>query len=79
MLMRVVYQSINMFQLAAANLALIGGTTKDSTVDPTINTLLSQIRTSTSQGSVKNISDPNYQQFNFIIPECNSASSNCAL
>src|SRR5207244_3778111 len=39
---------------------------KDSTSDSTVNTLLTQIRGTTNQGSLKNSSDPNYQQFNFI-------------
>jgi len=52
----------NLFQLAAAH----GLTGFDTTVDPTINTLLTQIRSSTSQGAVKASSDPNYQVFNFI-------------
>jgi hypothetical protein len=51
---------VNVLQLAA-NAGLT------STVDPTIGSLLSAIRTSTSQGTVTPITgDPNRQNFNFI-------------
>ena len=55
--------SINLFQTAAATPGL---NSKDSTPDPTINALLTQIRNTTSKGSLKASSDPNYQIFNFI-------------
>src|ERR1041385_980537 len=52
-------------QVNVLNLAGAHGFT--STVDPTLATLLSDIRASTSQGSVLPIAgDPNRQQFNFV-------------
>lgn len=52
--------SVNVLTLAAAN-------GFPSTVDPTIGTLLGEIRASTSQGSIAPIAgDPNRQQFNFL-------------
>lgn len=52
-------------QVNVLNLAGVHGFT--NTVDPTIAALLSDIRSSTSQGSVLPIAgDPNRQQFNFV-------------
>ncbi|MGH9968478.1 MAG: carboxypeptidase regulatory-like domain-containing protein [Pyrinomonadaceae bacterium] len=48
-------------------LALAGANGFTSTVDPTIGTLLGEIRASTTQGSIAPIAgDPNRQQFNFV-------------
>jgi len=51
-------REVNMLDLAARNGHL-------STVDPVIGRLLADIRTSTAQGAVKPLTDPNLQQFTF--------------
>lgn len=53
-------QSVNLYNLAAAN-------GLPSTPDPTINTLLQSIRSSTSQGTIASIAnDPNRQNFTYV-------------
>ncbi len=52
-------RSINLFSLAAAN-------SQVSTGDPTVNSLLAQIRSTANFGSVQATSDPNLQLFSFM-------------
>lgn len=55
-------QTVNLFELAARN-----GQT--STADPLIAKLLSDIRQSTTTtGNVRDLTDPLYQQFSFLVP-----------
>ncbi|HKP73237.1 MAG TPA: TonB-dependent receptor, partial [Pyrinomonadaceae bacterium] len=60
--------TVNLFQLASA----AGFNGASNTLDPTVSSLMSQIRQSTTRGTVRNITqaggqvDPNYQQFSFI-------------
>jgi hypothetical protein len=59
-------RTVNLFQLAANN--GFGGA--QATIDPTIATLLGQVRTavSTAGGGFQNLSDPNLQRASFINP-----------
>jgi hypothetical protein len=49
-------------------LALAARNGQTSTIDPTIGKLLADIRSSTSQGQVTQLADPNLQRFNFTTP-----------
>jgi hypothetical protein len=53
--------SVNLLTLAATN-------GFESTIDPTVASLLSAIRSSTGQGTVSPLANPNQQNLNFIAP-----------
>lgn len=61
-------QTVNLLQLAAG--ANCGTTAAPvpctSTIDPTVGSLLTAIRQSTSKGGLTPLTDPNFQQFSFI-------------
>lgn len=54
-------QSVNLLQLAQK----VGCSGCTTTIDPTIGKLLADIRSSTSQGAIQQLTDPNLQRFTF--------------